>query len=201
MAPTIVGERASGVLGCFLVWLSAMLMESEYEYVQHIAFITIASILIMLYGIKKFSKCRAIGGRLKKMPFAAKRLEMLKKLYWGTVRIFGLKIFIGCVALSYGYWVMECTVFYLIIHSFNIEIGFAKSAFILTAASIGGGLSLMPGSIGVLEGGMIGMLAMEGISLSLAGEITLLHRFLAMWDVVIIGAGVLMGNLKKFKLT
>ena len=57
---------------------------------------------------------------------------------------------------------------------------------------------MLPGSIGALEGGLMGMLVYMGIDRAVAGGAVLLHRFLCMWFPVMIGAMVLCARYRTF---
>ena len=99
---------------------------------------------------------------------------------------------------SMSYWMMEVMVFYSLLEGMNTMLELPQVMLLLTSVSIGGGLTMLPGSIGALEGGLMGMLVYMGIDKAVAGGAVLLHRFLCMWLPVMVGAMVLCTRYRKF---
>lgn len=95
---------------------------------------------------------------------------------------------------------MECMIFYSLLIGTGIDITLTKSIAILTAASIGGAITMLPGSVGALEGGLVGILVYEGITLEIATCIVLSHRIFAMWIPLFMGIFILVIRYRKLIL-
>ncbi|MCX5930869.1 MAG: flippase-like domain-containing protein, partial [Cyanobacteria bacterium] len=57
-----------------------------------------------------------------------------------------------------------------------------------TSAGLLGALSLLPGGLGSTEAGTVGLLSLQGISLSAATSATLLIRLMTLWFATALGA-------------
>ncbi|MDQ0202591.1 lysylphosphatidylglycerol synthase transmembrane domain-containing protein [Pectinatus haikarae] len=200
-APTIIGERLTGVLGCFCLFLLSIIIlgkDDVYSYYILSMVVLVAGTAITFFKCQQFANY--IFESIGKIKFINKRIQYVENFYNSAVKILGLKMILIGICISIFYWLMECFVFYNVLRAFNVNFDFSLCVFILTISSIGGGLSLMPGSIGILEGGLIGLLVYQGLDYTLASEITLIYRFFAMWSVIMIGGVFLVINIDSFKL-
>lgn len=200
-SPTIVAERLTGVIGCFILCLVSMIILNKgniYSYVFALLFIIVLIFIINLLNNPKF--INYLFNKIIKIKICSKKISIIRNFYNGLINLLDKKIFIITIFVSIVYWSLECGLFYFILKIFDIDINLVNSVFIISGVSILGGLSFMPGSIGALEGGLIGSLIYKGLDFSLASGITLLHRFFAMWIVIIIGGLVLLFNIKNFQL-
>ena len=161
-------------------------------------------LMCLIFGLVVVFKCKKLSDffflQISKWSVLQRYIDIVPSFYQSTVKLMGVKVISIGVLISIIYWFMECMIFYSLLAGFDIVMSLPLSIFVLTTASIGGGLSLMPGSVGALEGGLIGLLVYQGIDFTVASGVTLLHRFFAMWDVVMIGAVMLLWNMKYFKL-
>ena len=197
-APTIVSERLTGVIGCMVLCLSSLIclgIDSTYSYMIIVCVLAIVGILVILLTSKKIRTL--LMDLLCRIKFIKKRIAKLQLLYDSTVAVMGLKVLIKGTVISVCYWFMECMIFKMILIGMGIEMSLSMSVFVLTTVSIGAGLSMMPGSIGALEGGLVGMLVYYGNDVAVAGAVALLHRFFAMWLIVIIGAFFLLHEFRR----
>lgn len=200
-SPTIIAERLTGVIGCFILCLISMIILNKgniYSYIFTILFITLLIFVIILLNSPKF--VNYLFNRIIKIKICSNKMSIIKNFYNGLINLLDKKIFIITIFISVAYWSLECGLFYFILKIFDVNIDMINSVFIISGISILGGLSFMPGSIGALEGGLIGSLIYKGIDFSLASGMTLLHRFFAMWIIIIIGGIILLLNIKNFKL-
>lgn len=200
-APTVFVERLTGVIGCFILCMITSIMLNEgniYSYVFFILMITVVSFIIIVF---KSPKCfQYILDKISNIKFLVKKIDVFRNFYEGMLNLLNIKIFFICINISILYWGMESILFYNILKAFNVDIDVINSIFMITSISIIGGLSFMPGSLGTLEGGLIAVLVYKGISFDLASVITILHRFFAMWLIIIIGAVILILNVRNFQL-
>ena len=192
-APTIVGERLTGVLGCFLLCLVSLAVvgaDSAYGYG-----VAIATILVVAGTLAVF-RWPLLGEwffqRMEGIKLLKKYAPSCRAFYRSAVQLLGFNVISVAVLISVVYWFLECLLFYCLLQGMAVNFSLAQTVMLLTVISIGGGLTLLPGSVGALEGGMIGLLMYYGVDTTTAGAVTLLHRFFAMWGVVIIGWVVLL---------
>lgn len=197
-APTIVAERLTGVLGCMLLCLLALAVLGQgtwYSYVVCALAFAISAAVLAFFRCRFFAQL--VLDWLERLAYLSKFSAALQNMYVSFADILGARTLCLCIVLSMGYWFMECMVFYAVLSAFGLSYGLPQAVLILTALSIGGGLTLLPGSIGALEGGLIGVLVMQGATTGVAAAVTLLHRFCAMWLYVLMGAVILLACYRK----
>lgn len=197
-APTVVAERLTGVLGCMLLCLVSLAVLGQgtwYSFVVCMLAFVVSAAVFAFFRCPLFA--RLVFSLLGRLSRLARARDALQTMYLSLADILNVRTIALCVVISVGYWFMECLVFYALLQAFGIGGTLAHAVFVLTSLSIGGGLTLLPGSIGALEGGLIGVLVYEGATASTAGAVTLLHRFFAMWLYVLVGAGILLKWYRK----
>ena len=200
-ASTVFIERLTGIIGCFILCLIAIIILNKgtvYSYIFFLLIVMVLCFFIIVFKSPKFF-CYMLS-KISNVKILAKKIDIFKNFYKGMLNLLNIKVFFICTGISVLYWSMECILFYNILKIFYVDIDIINCIFLLTSISIIGGLSFMPGSLGALEGGLITVLIYKGISFDLASVITILHRFFAMWLFIIIGASVLILNIGYFKL-
>lgn len=197
-APTIVAERATGVLGCVCLLTISLICAGSY-YFEHVFFVII-TFLGVLFAILFFRQnfVAAIIDKIVNIKCFGKYKKQINTFFVGVIKLLGLKGFLIGIAVSFSYWLIECMLFYTLMCGIGVDIGIIKAIVCLTSVSIFGGLTMLPGSMGVLEGGLLSMLLYEGIAFANASVIVILHRFFAMWSVVIVGGIILISKYRNF---
>lgn len=191
-ASTILAERVTGTMGCLVLCIFSLCFWNDGEY-QRILFSVIA-LLTLIAALLYVGKNHLLSwgfGKLAKIENMAKWQDKIKSFYESSIKLLGWKIVCAGVCISCLYWMMECMVFYTLLQGAGVNIGVMAAILILTSVSIGGGLTMSPGSIGAVEGGLLGVLMYQGMPLEVASCVVFMHRGYAMWSVVILG-GVLL---------
>ena len=86
------------------------------------------------------------------------------------------KIFIISSLLSAIYWILESVAVYFVFKSFGIDfLELYNVVLAYTSSIILGVASFVPGGIGVAEGTLISLLSIQGLSLSTAITLSLIH--------------------------
>jgi len=120
--------------------------------------------------------------------------KIVKKLFetFDTIHfLLKPKLYAKSIGYSVTAWLIESFAVYLIFLGFNIDLNLPTVILIFAVSSIIGGLSMLPGGIGLTEGGMIGLLLLEGIDYTSAISVVLLVRIVTLWFSVAIGLIVL----------
>lgn len=82
----------------------------------------------------------------------------------GTVRaLLGRRALASSVPLSGGVVFLEAAAFYALAGSLGLDLDFAASSAAFHASSFIGALSMVPAGLGVFEGGLSGLLALQGV--------------------------------------
>ena len=198
-APTLLSERLTGIMGCFALCVIALLLAGNWSiYVLYIgmAVLLILLLLVLIFchdGLRNWTV-----NWLCKWELLARHKCQIENFYNSSFRLMGTRVVCMGTLFSMSYWMMEVMVFYSLLEGMNAMLELPQVMLLLTSVSIGGGLTMLPGSIGALEGGLMGMLAYMGTDRAVAGGAVLLHRILCMWFSVMIGAMVLCARYRKF---
>lgn len=97
----------------------------------------------------------------------------------GLVAVAGLLGVIG--------WFAEAWAFYLLLTWMNADVALWPAVAIFIFATLAGGLTGAPGGLGGAEAAMIGLLALNGVTLGIAIPATLIIRVTTLWFAIGIG--------------
>ena len=71
--------------------------------------------------------------------------------------------------------------------AFDLDLGYLKSIQLFYTSIIFGAISLIPGGVGIVEGGLTVLLTQQGLPISLAISIVIFVRLTTIWFSTIIG--------------
>lgn len=109
-----------------------------------------------------------------------------------TVRIFVVGLLMSTVA-----WGLESFSLYLILEGLDLPSTLLQANFVYCFSTIVGALSMLPGGIGGMEAGMVGLLAAMGISYSGGLPAVILIRVCTLWFAIVVGVGFMFGMLAR----
>ena len=90
-------------------------------------------------------------------------------------------------------WSLEGVSLWLLLQGIGIKgVGIGGATIAHTAAGLVGALTLLPGGLGSTEAGTVGLLALQGVSVSSATPVTLLIRLMTLWFATALGVGCLL---------
>ncbi len=101
------------------------------------------------------------------------------------------KLLYYTIPLSFLIWVFEILRVYIVFLAFGASLNVIVIGEVFIIASLVGMIPLLPGGLGAVDGIMIGFYSKAGISLSLAGPVTLIERLISFWMATIIGLVIL----------
>ncbi|MFH0824114.1 MAG: lysylphosphatidylglycerol synthase transmembrane domain-containing protein [Pseudomonadota bacterium] len=126
------------------------------------------------------------------------RMSKIRVLSWVSDKALGIlltgrdlmtpRIFAVGLVLSVVAWGLEAVCFYLILQGLGLSATLLQANFAYSFSTLIGALSMLPGGIGGAEAGMLGLLAIMGISYSSALPAVLLIRVCTLWFAVAVGA-------------
>lgn len=191
-APVIFVERYYDMVGIIVISLIGI----WFVDLQKILVITLFIIAIFLMVLSQ--QRNLFKSILKKMTYIPllKRYATNILLSYDSVNLL-LKPRVYAKAISYSIvaWSIESLAVFFIFEGFKVDLGFPLTVLIFTSSTLLGGVSLIPGGIGVTEGGMLGLLLLHKIDYTTSFSLVLLIRLLTLWMSIIIGFIVL-----KFKI-
>jgi glycosyltransferase 2 family protein len=188
-APIVLGERLSDALAMALLASGGLILYG-YGWQTLAGAAVLGCLAVGLSQYRPFA--RWLIGTAARVPFVAGRVHQLEAFYESTKQLFhwrslGLAVLIGVVS-----WAGEGAAFYLVLvalgagHSTELLV---QAVFILSTATIAGGLSMVPGGLVVADGGIAGLLLLLGAApdRAMATAATIIIRFATLWFGVSIG--------------
>lgn len=191
-APIVFVERYYDLVGIILILLIGMWF-IELQKILIVTLFLIALILMILSQQKTvFEK---ILRKTSTLPILKKYANSILLSYDTISSLLRPKVYVKCILYSIAAWSVESLAVFFIFNGFNVNLEIPVTAFIFTSSTLLGGISLVPGGMGVAEGGMMGLLLLNKIDYTTSFSAILLVRLMTLWLSVIIGFIVL-----KFKI-
>ncbi len=180
--PVVLITRATDVFALVILSFLGLLY---YQQSVYLVFPLLAIIIIFFAFIrsKKISQkmILILENRAGKYTESVRTMH---RTFEATMEPKGLAAMTVFAALS---WFMECLGFYLVVLGFDESISLTLSAFIFSFASLAGGISMLPGGLGVVEAGISGMLELFDYTSAVAVGTAIIVRFGTLWYSVLLG--------------
>ena len=178
--PLVFVERYQDLITLVIVLSFALIFIQIHEVM--ILDITVICVIIISYIIFRAKKLFVkIINFLKKISRLRKFGDSMSESYEGFYSMTEGKTMIKCAAVGIVSWTLEAIAVYLVFLAFNIELGFILTIIIAYAAILFGGVSLLPGGVGLTEISATTLLTKEGVELSLATSIIIMMRIVTIW--------------------
>jgi len=191
-APIIFIERYYDLVGIIVILLIGMWF-IELQKIFIIALFGIAVSLMILSQQK--STFEKVLKNTSNLPFLKKYANNILLSYDTINSLLKPKIYGKSILYSITAWSAESLAVFFIFDGFGINLEIPVATFIFTSSTLLGGVSLVPGGVGITEGGMLGLLLLNNVDYTTSFSSVLLVRILTLWLSVIIGFIVL-----KFKI-
>ncbi|MDI6882373.1 MAG: UPF0104 family protein [Methanothermobacter sp.] len=101
------------------------------------------------------------------------------------------QVFIYGIPLSFLLWLLEILRVYLIFCAFGANVTIIVIAEVFIVATLIGMIPLLPGGLGAIEGMMIILYSVAGISPSISAAVTVVERLISFWMTSILGVACL----------
>ena len=184
-APVILVERLYNAIGIVIISIFGIWL-IDFSGIVILITACILVVAFLLLRIKRlFTSLIEITSKIK---FLSKFSNSFSDSYDVISISIKPKIFIISSLFSALYWILESIAVYFILESFGINF-FEFYQVITTYATsiILGVASLIPGGIGVSEGTLIGLLSLQGLTISSAVSLTIFIRIFTLWYSVLVG--------------
>jgi len=191
-APIIMIEQLYNLIGiivisCIGLGITFMLNIEFFaisNYVTIIATFFVISILLIINSKKIFKK---IFSKITNFKFVSKYELSFDVSYSIFKKSLSGKFLIISTILSSIFWIIETTIVYLVLLSFDVNVfEFTTIIATYTSSILLGVVSFLPMGIGVTEGALAGFLSLQGVEISLALTIIIFIRIFTRW----IGVGI-----------
>ena len=178
--PLVFVERFQDMITLVIVLSSALIFIQIHEVM--ILDITVICVIIISYIIFRAKKLFVkIINFSQKISRLRKFGDSMSESYEGFYSMTEGKTMIKCAAVGIVSWTLEAIAVYLVFLAFNIDLGFILTIIIAYAAILFGGVSLLPGGVGLTEISATTLLTKEGVELSLATSIIIMMRIATIW--------------------
>ncbi|MCL5958375.1 MAG: flippase-like domain-containing protein [Chloroflexi bacterium] len=187
-APIIIAERLTdGVAMLLLASGGLVVFKLGWEVLLFVFLLAMAIVVVTQYRPLAL-KCLSFGERI---PMLATRMHHLHDFYESSYTLFQGKNLLLAIVLGFISWSGECVAFYFVLTGLGVEGNWMlllEASFILAASTLAGSVFLLPGGLGVAEGGITGFAQfLIGMPKDLAAAATLLIRFCTLWFGVSLG--------------
>jgi uncharacterized protein (TIRG00374 family) len=198
-APIVVAERLTDMVAILLLALAG-----AAAYRRGWPFCVAASLVVALIVVA--ITVRRVGGGLVRLatalPFPERWKEAIRESYEATYLMARWDRLALPVALSLAAWVAECVAFREIAGALpGCGLDLLTATFIYAFSTAAGAFAMMPGGLGVTEGGLTGLMqVMTGgrIGAAEASAITILTRMATLWFAVAVGLAALAVFMRRY---
>lgn len=181
-APIIVAERLTDGLAMVLLATGGLML---HQVGREFVVLALGGAGVILLGAWWPPLAEFSFGVAAKLPLIGARMAHLHEFYTSARTIFGPRNLLVGVLLGFVSWSGECLAYYLVVVGLGGPEGvgpLVDAAFILAVSSLGGSLLLMPGGLGVAEGGITGLSQwLLGLSPEAAVASAILIRISTLW--------------------
>ena len=194
-APIVLAERLTDGVALLLLGAVGLLMYRRgWEVLVAIFLLALAVVLV----VQSQTLSLALLGYLERLPLVSRIAVHLREAYASSYRLLRLPALLVGIGVGILSWSGECVAFFVILRGLHLEpassaLLLIKAAFILASSTLVGSASLLPGGLGVADGGITGLVqVLLTAPRDVAVAATLLIRFCTLWFGVAIGLGALM---------
>ena len=183
--PIILSEKLYDVIGAIIVSIIGIIILELNPVLIIIAISALAVIFFFMYynpASEMFFK------QITKTKFFSKYVDNISEFYETIKKSTNVKIAGICILLSLTYWVIISAAAYYTLIAFNINVlDYLEIFAIYTTSILLGAVTFIPGGIGITEGSIAGLFALNGINVSTALIVSIMIRILTLWYSVGIG--------------
>ena len=190
---SLIIERLTDVIAVLIIffWNSYLIPMHNFNYTISPQLIIIIILSFLIFYKRKNIKNLFLWTLKKLLPNKElnlkKNIEIMRTLT--SPKNITISIILGLMA-----WILEGTSFYIILKGFDLSISLMGATFAHTTSSLIGAITFVPGGLGSTEASTIGLLALQGIPISLGTSATLLIRLMTLWFATILGLICLLLN-------
>ncbi len=187
-APIIVAERLTDAVAMLCLASGGFLMTQSGWQVA-VSVLGLAAFMVVASQYKPLTDLLlALGERL---PLLSSRMHHVREFLDSAQTLLRPRNLAVGIGLGFISWGAESAAFFLILLGMGLQatpLILTQAAFILNTSTLAGSLVMLPGGLGVAEGGITGLSQLLfGMSADRAVVSTLLIRFCTLWFAVALG--------------
>jgi uncharacterized membrane protein YbhN (UPF0104 family) len=186
-APIVLAERLTDLIA--LIGLAAVGALSFHRGAWVlVAGGALVGTLAVVVGVRPVGE--RLGRALGRLPLLRRKADAIAELFRSAQVLCRAPNLPLPVLLSAAAWFCECIAMWVILNAFpGISADLGTVTFIYSLSTVAGALAMMPGGLGVTEGGMAGMLVLfvRNVRPGVASATTILVRLATLWFAVVVG--------------
>ncbi len=187
-APIVLAERLTDMIAILLLALAGA-VSFRSGWVFMVAGFGLTLGLVLAVTVRPLGE--AILGIASRLPLLRRLAPKLREAYESTYLMARWDRLLGPVAISVVAWFCECMAFWMVLRGFGeSRVDLFTATFIYAFSTAAGALAMMPGGLGVTEGGLTGLLLRMGphdLGRDVAVGATILTRLATLWFAVLVG--------------
>lgn len=190
-AAAIAAERATdGLAMLALAAFGAVQYSYGRPFVAALAFAAGVAVVLM----QRPARLHALVSRLDRLPFVGKVADRAKHFLSSSSTLMRPSLLLRGTLLGVVSWLGEGVAFFMILYALGLDASWSLllvAIFILAVSSLAGGISMLPGGLGVADASVAAMLLalvdQPDMTRATAVAATLLVRFATLWFAVVLG--------------
>jgi uncharacterized protein (TIRG00374 family) len=195
-APIVLAERLTDGLALLVLGLAGLLL---YRQGWKVLLLILILAIILIAVVQNRRAAVVVIKWLGRMPLVARIVQHVWTAYESSYTLLQRDALIVGLMLGILSWSGECVAFFVILRGLGIGGSMpvlrllVVAAFILASTTLVGSASLLPGGLGVADGGIAGLLhVIFRVPLDVSVAATLLIRFCTLWFGASLGVIALM---------
>lgn len=189
--PAVVAERVNDMVSVAAL-LGVGLLLVPHPVGLALGAAAIGFILLGTLALRSERLAALLLRLLARLPRMGRPADAMRAMHRNLRPLLAGRLLLQATLLGLAGWALEACAMWLLAHGFGIPLGWGACAFVFAAGSIAGVLSLLPGGLGVTEGGMVFLLGLMGIAYGPATALTLAIRLCTLWFGVAVGVAAIL---------
>jgi len=192
----VVAERATDALAMLVL---ALIGATQFSYGR----VFVAAIVILagalLFALRQPKFVQFTVRLFERLPIINRFAHLAESFLEATTHLLTPRLLVLGTTLGVISWIGECLAFFLVLVGLGLTASWSLlmiAIFVLAVSSLAGGISMLPGGLGVADASVAGMLLVlvkgPEMTETMAITATLLIRFATLWFAVLIGATMLL---------
>ena len=183
--PIVLVEKLYDLIGAILASIIGIII---LGLEPHLIIIAISVLVIIFFFMYYKPASEIFFKQITKRKFFSKYVDNISEFYETIQKSTNVKITIMCVLLSLAYWFIISAAAYFTLLAFDINtLDYLEITAIYTTSILLGAVTFIPAGIGVTEGSIAGLFALNGINVSTALILSIMIRILTLWYSVSVG--------------
>ena len=199
-APIVVAERFTDGFGMILLTVAGLLLFKQ-GWIFILAATFVGLVVVAAFQYRPFGRWTI--SMMRRLPVLHRYTEFMAGFYESAFVLFAPKPLIISVAMGFVSWAGEGVAMYYVLRGLGAPNSWellAQGVFILSITTLAGAVFLLPGGLGIAEGGITGLCqVLVGLSREASTAATLIIRLCTLWFGVAIGLATLVVLMRRLR--